>query len=148
MSARTSIGRRLRLSSYCSERPVTLPISTPSRSIAAPSAKPRTDESNTMRTGTASPSGGASAAARSVNSVNVDSGRAGGVCAVRPGVSKATPPARIDPIDWVFSVRPLAFTLRSMPLAFQNRVSADTSCWYGDWTNTLTESWSVAASRL
>ena len=42
------------------------------------------------------------------------------------GVSNAMPPTRMDSIDWVCTVRPLAESETSSPLAFQKRVFAVT----------------------
>jgi hypothetical protein len=41
-------------------------------------------------------------------------------------MSKAIPPKRIETTDSVFTVRPLASTLKSIPLAFQKRVWVST----------------------
>ena len=64
------------------------------------------------------------------------------------GVSNASPPVRMDAIVCVFSVRPLALTESSTPLAFQKRVSRATSFWYGASTKTYTESSSRSASSV
>ena len=78
--------------------------------------------SNTIRTGTGRPSGGAIAAARSVNRVKTAFSGAG--AGARPGgFSNARPPASTEASVCVLRLRPLALSVRSMPLAFQKRVS-------------------------
>ena len=52
------------------------------------------------------------------------------------GVANAMPPPTIVATDWVFSFRPFASSDRSIPLAFQKRVSVVTSRSYGASMNT------------
>ncbi len=87
----------------------------------APGARPRTDWSKIIRTGTATPSAGASAERRSAKSVKTVFSGAGGARAASGGASKARPPASTEASVCVLTLRPLAFSVRSMPLAFQKR---------------------------
>ena len=115
--------------SYCSEKLRTLPISTPRKSIGAPTVRPRSVPSNTSRTGTGSPRGGASAVRRSLNSAKAVLAGAGVARGLSGACSKATPPASTEAAVWVLRVKPFASINRSMPLAFQKRDCAVTSCW-------------------
>jgi hypothetical protein len=138
----------LRWASYWRATLRTRPISTPSRSIAAPAARPRTVWSKVIRIGTATPSAGASAERRSANSVKT---AFSGACAVRGAsgdVSNARPPARTEASVWVLTLSPLAFNVRSMPLAFQKRVLSVTSFWYGASMKIFSDSSSRSASSV
>jgi hypothetical protein len=75
----------------------------------APGVRPRTDWSKTIRTGTATPSAGASAERRSAKSVKTVFSGACGARAVSGGASKAMPPASTEASVCVLTLRPLAF---------------------------------------
>ena len=66
---------------------------------------------------------------------------AGAACAfgTSGACSKATAPTITEASVWVFSVRPLAFSVRSIPLAFQKRDCSVTSLSYGASMKTFTD---------
>jgi hypothetical protein len=110
--------------------------------------RPRTDWSNDIRTGSALPSGGASAERRSLKSGKTLFSGAGVARVPSGGVSNATPPARIDTSVCVLTLRPLAFSVRSIPLAFQKRLFVVTSFGYGASMKTFSVSSSRSASSV
>ena len=58
------------------------------------------------------------------------------------------PPASTDASVCVLTLRPLAFSVRSMPLAFQKRLFSVTSFWYGASTKIFIDSSSRSASSV
>jgi hypothetical protein len=58
------------------------------------------------------------------------------------------PPASTEASVCVLTLRPLAFSVRSMPLAFQKRLFRVTSFWYGASTKIFSDSSSRSASSV
>ncbi len=89
-----------------------------------------------MRPRSGGPSGGASADLRLVKRSKRWPSAAGGAEAASAGLANATPPSTTDASDCVSSVKPLAVTAKSTPLAFQNRLCGVTSRSFGAVTTT------------
>ncbi|MNJ58328.1 hypothetical protein D3C77_539570 [compost metagenome] len=107
----------------------TSPMAMPRKSTRAPGASPRRDSSKYMTIFRTSRSGLRMACVRLVNSSKRVSAAAIGCSTASCGVSKATPPSRIEVKDWVLISRPPASNLISTPLAFQKRV-----LWVTNWS--------------
>ncbi|MNT38108.1 hypothetical protein D3C72_1742900 [compost metagenome] len=113
----------------------TSPSTTPRKSTGAPGVRPRSDWLKYISSVCEGPSGSFMAALSSCASTKAVFSLASGPMA-SSGAWKAMPPSRMVASDCVRSVKPLALSCASMPLACQKRVFMPTNLSYGAFTNT------------
>lgn len=105
---------------------LTSPITTPRKSTGAPGVSPRSDWLKYISSVCEGPSGSFMAVASSCARVNEAFSLATGPM-VSSGALNAMPPSRMVASDCVRSVKPLALSCASMPLACQKRVFMPTN---------------------
>ena len=139
---------RVLAASYSSRTSVTTPTGMPLNWTGLPAWRPPTEPSNRTRNGTFSVMTGSSTLRRLSNRRNPRSAAASSPGASMPGVSNATPPARIVCSDSVATSTPPELTETSMPLAFQNRLVSRTSWSCGASTKTSKVKLRRSSSRV